>query len=195
MTIIRIQSANTNAAICTACGGACCKNLPGEVLPGDLSPTLDPYEVIVEAHNLLESGLYTFDWYERFIPEGGNIDNAFSSERGYYLRPVTVGMEDSWRDPSHGGRCTLLHDEGCELTEEDRPSGCRSLIPQEPLARKRAGGCHPAEGYTGKRSAAQAWFPFKEYIIKLFELDALRGLEVEDDENNSPFAFLRALGL
>ena len=106
---------NENHDICKDCGGKCCKRMGGFLHPNDIA-------VFDESHirEMLDSGRYSIDWVEPYgdIP----IDDYV-----YFLRFRHVG---AFRvDPSFGGRCVMLTDEGCSLPFEERAYGCKVLTP------------------------------------------------------------------
>jgi hypothetical protein len=129
----------TEAEICAACGGNCCKALPGAMYPEQVSDVLE----------LLKTGRYSVDWWE-----GDPREDEDEHERGYYLRPATKNREGAIMDASWGGECTFLGEHGCELGEDQRPMECLSLIPGMP------GKCMHANGVDGsekKREVACMW--------------------------------------
>jgi Fe-S-cluster containining protein len=130
---------NFDAARCAACGGACCKSLPGAAFPEDF-PTA---ESVQEA---LATGRWALDWWEGDPREGHD-----ELTEAYFLRPATKGKEGVVRDPSWGGECTFLTPKGCELPAERRPRECRMLTP-----RPKGVDCM-GDGTAGKRAAAVAW--------------------------------------
>lgn len=141
---------NENKKVCTACGGHCCKQMPGCAYPEDFGSN----DLEIE-QNLIER-LSTKKWaVDYWVQEEG---------QGYFLRPATEKGE--WPiDPSWGGRCNLLTDKGCPLSFENRPKGCRDLIPNlnDP------GNCSYPEGGNGKESAKEAWKPYWNMIDKVLE--------------------------
>jgi hypothetical protein len=72
---------------------------------------------------MLDSGKYTIDWVDG--PSDLCDDNVF------FIRFRHVNGRDV--EPSFGGRCVMLTDEGCSLPFEERAYGCRSLIPAQTL--------------------------------------------------------------
>ena len=69
----------------------------------------------------IDKGYISIDWWDYLEFEGKEY------ERGYFLRvrneyaPIV--------DPSWGGVCILLTEDGCPLSFEERPKGARLLIP------------------------------------------------------------------
>ena len=98
-----------------------------------------------------ESGKWAVDWWE------GDPTGKDEVGRGYFVRPKTKYCVDKIYDPSWGGECIFLTiEEGCELSENERPAGCRLLEPKE------NGNCISHGG--GKRKTAIAWMPYHEII-------------------------------
>lgn len=141
-----------NLSICTACGGKCCKHLPGEIYPSDLE---HGQGVMEEVKRMLDTGLYCFDWWEGDprCPVIDYEDKDYVS-RGYYLRPVTKGKIGKPFDASWGGVCVFLQSSGCKFPLDQRPAGCRNLEPA-------TDGCI---AHIDKRDAAIAWLPYHEEI-------------------------------
>lgn len=95
--------------ICKKCGGKCCKSLPGAYFPDDIK------KIFGSVEEAITSGSVAIDWLE-------------ADEPGYYLRPKTI-LTDSLYDGSWGGACIHLKENGCELSEEKRPSSCKAIKP------------------------------------------------------------------
>lgn len=131
-----------NKKICESCGGKCCKNIPGCCYPEDFDFNI---ELVKKA---LSSGKYAVDWWE------GESDE-------YFVRPATKGKEWITFDPSWGGECTFLMEEGCSLSAKDRPKECRNLEPVE------GDGDCVHHGQVGKKNSAEAWGPFWEFFDEL----------------------------
>lgn len=108
----------TGKAACQTCKGDCCKRYPGATLPsqwGDGEPDWDRVE------QALLSGEWVIDWWDSY-PDPNNR---------YYIRPATT--ESHVFDGNMWGNtkpCTFLTDEGCRLSESERPAECLSLSPQ-----------------------------------------------------------------
>jgi hypothetical protein len=134
------------ASGCATCG-MCCKSAPGPFFPADLGPDQASREA--RARVLLESGLYSIDWWDD-VP--GYI---------YHLRPATLGHCGQIFDPSWGGQCALLGLAGCLLDRAERPTVCKSL-PATPNARW---GCIGLS----KRDVADAWAADSDWLRRLGE--------------------------
>lgn len=138
--------------VCAACGGKCCRSMPGEAFPEDFEG--GSYDAVLAA---LKTGNWAVDWWE-----GDPREGSYELRRGYYLRPRTIGAHDIL-DPSWGGPCVFwMPSTGCELEPKDRPRSCREL---EPVA---GGGCVIHDG-SGKHAAALAWLPFTDVILIALE--------------------------
>lgn len=133
-----------NAVICSACGGACCKHLPGAAFPGDFGL---PDETALR--ETIASGQWAIDWWEGDVRPGGDLG------RTCFVRPAVDGVHPLF-DPSWGGFCTFLGPGGCILAAGDRPAGCRYLEPIE-------GGHCNSHGHS-KEDAAIAWLPYQDLL-------------------------------
>ena len=132
-----------NEALCARCGGRCCKVLPGITSPADWE---DPLEESLLAG--LVSERYSVDWWE------GEKD----SSKTYFVRPSTTNSRGVY-DPSWGGVCVFLGDQGCELELARRPWACRMLEPvDEDTCVSHAG---------GKKEGATAWLGLQGLIVKV----------------------------
>jgi hypothetical protein len=137
--------------------------MPGSLLPRDVSDTLDTVAIKKSLLAMLESGKYSVDHYVG-DPFADPKSLLSYSVNGYYVRPAVKGAEHRWFDDSWGGACTFHSESGCDLSEDSRPSECRALTPAIDA------GCHMPEGWEGKRSVAQAWWPFQAVLKELREL-------------------------
>lgn len=109
----------TGKAACQTCKGACCKRYPGSTLPSQWGDGDEPDWDRVE--QALLSGEWVIDWWDSY-PDPNNR---------YYIRPATTGSRvfdgNMWAGTKP---CTFLTDEGCRLSESERPAECLSLSPQ-----------------------------------------------------------------
>lgn len=97
--------------ICAKCGGKCCKHMACHLAPSDFEEvTFDSLKTEIER------GFISIDWWE-------------SDKHQYYLRVRHKGAPIV--DPSWGGECMLLTENGCRLPFERRPLGARSLEPRD----------------------------------------------------------------
>ncbi len=131
---------------CAECGGKCCKMIPGCCSPSDFQMQNNA-KSLKEA---IESGKYCLDWYE-----GDPRKNKDLLDKAFVVRPATKGMEGVLRDPSWGGECTFLANEGCVLEPNNRPLGCRMLEPGKDECITHAG---------SKRESAIMWLEHTEIL-------------------------------
>lgn len=156
-----------NTALCTACGGYCCKNYPGITDPADWSPTLNKDEMIVNLAAALKSGKWSIDWWEG--DPRGKVGKKHRVSVGYFVRPAVKGNEGRMKDALWGGReCSLLTEKGCSLPYEKRPIECRLLVP----AKKFPDDCTYPEKLDGKIVGKQVlsvrWIPYHDVIRAAF---------------------------
>lgn len=140
---------NNNPTLCAECGGKCCKGMPGCAFPEDFKEPLK--DNLIKA---LSTGKWAIDWWEGSPFEDDNWNYAYTA---YYIRPATKGKEYQLKDPSWGGECTFLQENGCQLPADQRPKNCRLL---EPIS---IGECKLHDN-GDKKSAAIAWWPYNELI-------------------------------
>lgn len=133
---------NLNKKACKTCEGACCKKLPGCLFPNDLN-IVDKQSIL----SLIKTGNYSIDYWE-------------TEEQLYFLRPATVEGKGILLDPSWGGTCVFLGANGCTLSNDSRPYGCRILEPEE-------NSCDAHDG--GKHESAIAWEPFRSLFVEILE--------------------------
>jgi Fe-S-cluster containining protein len=159
---------NEDLATCRACGGKCCKTLPGAYLPGQMSE-----RQVAEG---LRSGRLVLAWWDGDPRPGMNCFDADCDgscarctdparlRRAYYLRPRNVASRPGPFDASTQGACALLGPEGCTLSFRDRPAGCQNLL----VNRADPGNCHEYAVTTGsfKHYAALAWVPHQEMLLR-----------------------------
>ena len=103
--------------ICSACGGKCCRGMPGILHPSDLREPIEETIFI-----MLLSGKYQIDCWE------GDPTNTGKYHSGYYLRPA-IKLAEGIFNFSWGGECIVLNGNGCSLDLIDRPFNCRMLKP------------------------------------------------------------------
>jgi hypothetical protein len=139
-----VVSKNENAALCSACGGGCCKTMPGGSSPEDWgAPDLA----------LLRTRL-----------KPALADGAWVVDRAGYVRPAVKNTDFSDRD-RRWGTCVFLHDDGCAFPYELRPFGCRDFTPQAgwPYA------CYSACGQAHPDALAKLWEPYRGLLSELLE--------------------------
>lgn len=138
-----------NKQLCKECGGSCCKRMACHYSPDDFEEIT--YESLKKE---IEKGFISIDWWEGNPFENGS-DNDI--DIAYYLR---IRNKDSKIvDPSWGGECILLTDDGCPLSYEERPKGARMLEPNE----------DNCISHYDKRQAARDWYKYNDILYKLVE--------------------------
>lgn len=139
--------------ICGACGGKCCKSMPGATHPADWGAPNENimFDRLVVA---LSSGRWAIDWWEG-DPSGLDASDSRYVDHGLYVRPATKGNEGRLYDASWGGECTFLTPNGCSFQHGDRPTECRALEPKYP---------YRCEQHHGKQVTAIAWLPYHDLL-------------------------------
>jgi len=164
-----------DTALCTRCGGECCKGTPGASDPSDFldaNGELDEYALL----EVLESDEWVVvhwdgDPRERYNEETDEYEYPPVGERVgavYFPRPQYKNKIDTLHDdrwPWDGDGCNFLTESGCRLSFEKRPYGCRSLIPKWSETFEKFACSH--EGGQENKRAALNWLPFQD---KLFEV-------------------------
>ena len=130
--------------ICSACGGKCCKAIPGCYMPDDFA---DPKKDSIKA--AIDSGKVAIDCWEG-DPTGGKREFA------YFLRPPTIEISNLL-DKSWGAACKFVDTSGCTLPIDDKPTGCKLLEPHIGQ-----GTCQSHGG--SMRDASIAWLPYTDLI-------------------------------
>lgn len=150
---------NCNHALCTECGGICCKSAGCTYSPQDfikLSPErkLTPEGIL----NEVEKGYITLELYdgdpycvEGFIwtPRMRNIDGPIIEDRITYRRVE--------------GQCIALKENGCAFSYEDRPTEGKLLIP------RKTNGEINCESRYGIDQALREWRPYQEILHEVVE--------------------------
>lgn len=115
LTDVNLQIENNENEECKKCKGRCCKSMGCEIFPTDLQsyPNITREDVI----ELLQTGYVSIDWW--------NDLEQFKKE--YYLRMRNKGGDLA--DPSFGGECIALTENGCRFEFKNRPLGGRDLHP------------------------------------------------------------------
>jgi Fe-S-cluster containining protein len=148
---------NEDKETCTKCGGECCKRYPGIIAPDDLGATTR--DILSKCRELLRTGGYQVDWWEG----DPNI---------YFVRPKIMDHRSgSVFSPSWGGSCYFLAYNGCTLLFEDRPLGCRVLVPNKETPGR---GCVNPKEFATKWEFAVLWKPYSKQL-------KLIGREVEEE--------------
>lgn len=142
------MQSNENIEICSACGGICCKSSGGLVYPEDFGNI--KVDTLIDA---FKTGLYAVDYFD-------DRNNGLGS--GYYIRTRIVSAQKVF-DPNGLGQCVILSESGCELSYNQRPKGCRELIPNPP-------NCYFPNNTINLKTCAEAWKPFEELIEEAFRI-------------------------
>ena len=137
-----------NKNICSKCGGKCCKLMPGACYPEDFGLPNDHSKL----NATLSCGKYAIDWWE-----GDARDDFEELLKTYFVRPATKNKEGVLYDPSWGGPCIFLSDDGCTLDADERPLNCKKLEPKENEK------CILHDGVS-KQNAAIAWIPYQDKL-------------------------------
>lgn len=146
-----------NPTVCGDCKGKCCQRCPGFTLPIELgAPDRKLLKKNIEAR--LRTSRWTLYRYEGPI---GNIGNGAV----HILRPAIKNFEFMTVGPPIGP-CAFLGETGCGLSEAERPSQCRSLLPApnyftdyKNATCRGLGTEKPIESY------ALAWLPYNQLLI------------------------------
>jgi Fe-S-cluster containining protein len=136
-----------NLEVCRKCGGFCCKQSGGLVFPADLAFT----------H---ESSIYTFLKENLHIGKY-SVDVLMddpSGISGYYIRMRQLTDSGNF-NPGNKGQCSFLNDDGCSFDYQNRPKGCRDLIPSPPE-------CYFSDGMAITK-CVEAWKPHYDIIEAL----------------------------
>ena len=136
--------------ICTKCQGKCCKHMGCHFSPEDFE------EISYDALKAeIDKGHISIDWWEGDRPE-------------FFLRMRHVNAPVV--DPSWGGRCILLTDEGCPLPFDKRPLGARALEPRKDFRCKT---------HYSKENCKNDWKKYEDILKKLYK--EYRWKELEDN--------------
>jgi Fe-S-cluster containining protein len=114
----------TAPEICRACAGKCCRRLPGHAAPEDFGATKE--EQVENVKVALRSGEWQLDWWE------GEAELPVSKRKvvqPHLIRPKVLDGRGGIFNPTWGGACVFLADDGCRLSPEQRPFECRLLVP------------------------------------------------------------------
>lgn len=149
--------------LCTKCGGACCKRLPGAAEPEDFGAP-NKRVLVKNLRAALKTGNWCFDWWE-----GDPRPGKEKLSRAYFVRPAIVDYTGQRFHPAWEGTCSLLTKTGCSLSYKERPIGCRGLKPVPSLDCKAT--------YGDKRDVAIAWIPYLDLLRKNGLLDGAEDVE------------------
>lgn len=160
---------NEDLDTCRACGGQCCKTLPGAYLPEQLD------ESSLAAG--LADGRFVLAWWEGDprpdkncfdVDCDGSCPRCLDPERlrrAYYVRPRNVNSPTGPFDATTLGACTLLGPAGCTLTFASRPSGCQNLLANKANPGDCTAYAVPTKSF--KHYAALAWVPHQDRLLRL----------------------------
>lgn len=172
MTAVKLTVLLSGPEACSACKGACCKELPGECMPSDWFDANGEIDWDLVRRSL-STDEWCIDWWEGDPRFDKYEDRQVSIAP--YIRP-RHSYSRGVRDPSiFGGTCVFLTESGCRLPEERalsgviRPAGCRNLVADLKIT---SGGsihhrCYSAIGRQFKKEAAAAWLPYHEKLLEL----------------------------
>jgi len=142
---------NENFNLCSKCQGKCCKNMGCHYSPRDFKQ-ID----VKTLKKLIDEGNTSIDWWEGDIFDKDDKGR----DRTYYLRMRNKNSKII--DPSWGGECILLTEEGCSLSFYNRPMGGRGLIPNEKDC---------IDEYS-KEDCCKEWYPYQnilEFLVGMYQ--------------------------
>lgn len=138
-----------NEELCKSCKGECCKSMGCYIAPDELISV--DYNTLKQ---LLDTGFVSIDWWEHL-----KIDDGYF-ERGYFIR--MRNQNGDVVDPSWGGVCTALTENGCSFEFKYRPKGGRRLNPIYCKGKE----TENKLTYT-KRQCAIDWIPYYNILHEL----------------------------
>lgn len=174
-------------AECAECKGRCCKEKGCSLSPQDMLRALHREEVTFEEEQSEEEMvLFRQILIELLADENGLYAIDYFNEKSgpcFYLRMrhkcyTFIGVDAI-------GECVALTDEGCELTESDRPKGGRYL------ESKPQGAC--VQHYT-REQMCEDWAPYRDVLKSIWE-EYHAGFEEDGTFNrcdDAYFAWLRS---
>lgn len=135
-----------NKTICSLCKGRCCKTMGCHYSPDDFTDLT--YEGLKRE---IDKGHISIDWWE-----GNPFNDDRYMQRAYFLR--VRNKVANVVDPSWGGECSLLTEDGCPLSYKERPKGGRELEPST------TGVCIARYD---KIDAAKDWYKYNDILDRL----------------------------
>ena len=132
-----------NNDYCKKCKGTCCKRMGCHLSPEDINGDIT-YDKL---KRLLDTGNYSIDWWE-------------GEESLYYIRMRNKNANII--DPSWGGECVLLTENGCSLNFENRSKGGRMLL-------ARINEFEKCKDYYSKEDCVHDWQQYSNILKKLFD--------------------------
>jgi len=106
--------------VCRKCGGVCCKQSGGLVFPSD-ALSVGESDIRSFLFENINNGKYSVDAF---------IDDQ-KGKSGYYIRMRQITDSGAF-NPGTKGTCSFLNENGCSFDYNNRPKGCRDLIPSPP---------------------------------------------------------------
>ena len=153
-------------SVCSECAGGCCRSYAGIAWPEQFG-----FSARAIADKLL-TRKWAVDYWEgdfrKELPKSERLSQIWFVRPAHLPSPPLPTRHPV--DPSWGGTCVFLGGEGCRLTEEERPQGCRSLGPVTPM------NCR--DHSNAKRGAAEAWLPYQSVVeeaLRLFHEETREG--------------------
>lgn len=149
---------NCNHALCTECGGKCCKNVGCTFSPQDfikLSPEgeLTPEGIL----NEVKKGYITLELY---------VDLCYVEGFIWTPRMRNIGgpiIEDQIIYRQVNGPCVALRKNGCAFSYEERPTEGKLLIP------RKTNGKMNCESRYGIDQALKEWRPYQRILCEVVE--------------------------
>jgi hypothetical protein len=177
VTLVQITTQmNLDSAVCSACGGACCKNQPGITAPAQWGASSEEIETsLTEA---FKTGTWAIDWWQGDTESDGDLEEVF------FIRPAAVGVDALYHGAAYDRRCVFLGDNGCRLTPETRPDGCLLLVPNDDHSE-----CLPGPVRDYKITYARQWRAYqKEIVAAAHAVGRDFSSDFEEDEVYSAFS-------
>lgn len=138
---------------CAICNGFCCRSYAGSYYPEDFGETREA--IMKKVKEEIQAKHCVVDCWE------GNPGVKENVEHGYFIRPMHVDGATPF-DPSWGGICIyFVNNEGCFLSFDKRPTGCKALKSKE----EGEGDCESS--IRPKQDPALAWYPYWDDIDEL----------------------------
>jgi Fe-S-cluster containining protein len=157
-----------NPELCKACGGKCCKNLPGFFFPEQLGKNED--EIRSQLLEMFKTGNYSIDaWEGDPRPEFENVDIDSPKWDQRFTRVDIIRPRGKGKPIFHfpwfeSVECVFLTENGCSLESDTRPMECQLVEP-----RKEKCISHNRIGRHGKHEAALLWVPYQNVIKQVIE--------------------------
>lgn len=134
-------SDSVNHSICASCGGKCCKHAPCVLLPCDIKDMS-----VNGIKEMLDTGYYSLRVQQY------NFDDILIT---MCTRQIDMGRV---RDTLLFNTCSLWTENGCPLSDGDRPTGARLLIPDP---------SHRCRNLLSDSVLRRAWEPYQNVLLKV----------------------------